>query len=184
MTASRVLAAVAALVVLAPLAFVVTDRTVYHFERRNEFCVSCHLHERLLATFEQGAETARDLSAVHFTAMDFPRCIECHKGEGTIERAKVLAVAGRDALKYLAGVHEEPDHSDVPIADAGCTSCHATLGGAAAGGAAEFHRRAEHTSLPMRCVACHVAHKGGDPAQSFLVEAQVVPVCRRCHATM
>jgi predicted CXXCH cytochrome family protein len=183
MTVSRALVAVATLVVLAPLAFVVTDRTVYHFERRNEFCVSCHLHEPLLATFEHGAETARDLSAVHFAAMESPRCIECHKGEGTIERAKVLAVAGRDSLKYLIGVHKEPDHSDVPIADAGCTRCHATLGGAEVG-AADFHRRAEHQSLPMRCVACHQAHKGGDPAQSFLVEAHVVPVCRQCHATM
>lgn len=170
----------AALVVLPPAAFVVTDHTVYRFERHNAFCVSCHLHEKLLATFEAGATQATDLSAVHWAALDEPRCIACHKGEGTIERAKVLAVAGRDSLKYLAGVHHEPDHSDVPIADVGCTHCHARLGARADG--PDFHQRSEHSSLPMTCVTCHQAHRGGDPGQSFLVEAHVVPVCRTCHA--
>lgn len=183
MTASRVLVIAAALAVLPPLVFVVTDRTVYHFEQRNEFCVSCHLHEQLLATFEQGASDARDLAAMHFTAMDAPRCIECHKGEGTIERAKVLAVAARDSVKYVLGVQHEPDHSDVPIADAGCMRCHRSLGDGTPD-APEFHRRTEHHQLPMRCVGCHRAHKGGDPAQSFLVETDVLGACRQCHATM
>jgi hypothetical protein len=183
-TGSRVLALALAAVVLPSLAFVATDRTVYHFEKQNRFCVSCHLHEALLKTFEDGAEHARDLSAVHFAAMDAPRCIECHKGEGTIERAKVLAVAGRDSVKYLLGVHEEPDHSDVPIVDAACTRCHRVLGDPAHGTAAEFHQRSEHHQLPIRCIVCHQAHKGGDPAQSFLVEAHVLGACRQCHATM
>ena len=179
MSVTRVLLVGAALVLLPPVAFVVTDRGVYHFERDNAFCVSCHLHENLLTTFEAGATQATDLSAVHFAALDEPRCIACHKGEGTIERAKVLAVAGRDSLKYLAGVHHEPDHSDVPIADAGCTHCHDRLG--TRPGGPDFHQRAEHHALPMTCVTCHQAHHGGDPAQSFLVEVHVVPVCRQCH---
>ncbi len=176
---TRVLIAGAALIVLAPLAFVVTDHAVYHFERKNTFCVSCHLHEKLLTAFEAGATQATDLSAVHFAALDEPRCIACHKGEGTVERFKVLAVAGRDSLKYLAGVHHEPDHSDVPIADVGCTHCHDRLGTRADG--PDFHQRAEHTILPMTCVTCHQAHRGGDPTQSFLVAAHVVEACRTCH---
>jgi hypothetical protein len=179
---ARALVVGAALALLAPVAFVVTDHTIYHFERENTFCVSCHLHERLLTTFEAGAVQATDLSAVHFAAMDQPRCIACHKGEGTVERAKVLAVAGRDALKYLAGVRREPDHSDVPIADAGCTRCHAKIGTATSG--PDFHQRAEHRVLPMSCVTCHQAHHGGDSAQSFLDEAHVVPVCRTCHPSL
>jgi hypothetical protein len=179
---ARALVVVAALALLAPVAFVVTDHTVYHFERENPFCVGCHLHEHLLATFEAGATQATDLSAVHFAATDEPRCIACHKGEGAIERAKVLAVAGRDALKYLAGVHREPDHSDVPIADVGCTRCHRRLGETAS--APDFHQRAEHRTLPMSCVTCHRAHRGGDPARSFLEEAHVIPVCRTCHPSL
>jgi hypothetical protein len=179
---ARALLVGGALALLPPLVFVVTDRVLYRFERENRFCVSCHLHEHLLATFEGGAVRATDLSAVHFTAMEEPRCIACHKGEGTIERTKVLAVAGRDALKYLVGVHREPDHSDVPIADAGCTRCHDRLG--AASGGPDFHERAEHRALPMACVSCHQAHRGGDPSQSFLNEAHVVPVCRTCHTTL
>jgi predicted CXXCH cytochrome family protein len=190
MPAARVLLAGAALVLLPPLAFVVTDHAVYHFERENAFCVRCHLHERLLATCETAARhaaadrraTATDLAALHFAASDEPRCIACHKGEGTIERAKVLAVAARDGLKYLAGVHREPDHSDVPIADAGCTRCHARLGATA--DERDFHRRPEHRGLPVACVGCHRAHRGGDPAQSFLVAADVLPACRRCHANL
>ncbi len=180
---ARVLIIGAALALLAPVAFVVTDHTVYHFfERKNAYCVRCHLHERLLTTFEAGAAQATDLSAAHFAAMDAPRCIACHKGEGIVERAKVLAVAGRDALTYLAGIRGEPDHSDVPIADAGCTHCHAQLGAVATG--ADFHQRVEHRGVPMSCVTCHRAHHGGDPAQSFLEEAHVVPVCRTCHPSL
>ena len=169
----------AALVVLPPAAFVVTDHAVYHFERDNAFCVSCHLHEKLLATFEAGATQATDLSAVHFAALDEPRCIACHKGEGTVERAKVLAVAGWDAVEYLAGDRHEPDHSHVPIADVGCTHCHDQLGARPDG--PDFHQRAEHRNLPITCVSCHQAHRAGDPKQSFLAEAHVVPECRTCH---
>lgn len=177
------LAVGAVLVLLAPLGFVVTDHAVYHFfERENAYCVRCHLHEALLATFEAGATRVTDLSAMHFTAMDEPRCIACHKGEGPVERAKVLAVAARDAIKYVAGVRREPDHSDVPIADAGCTRCHPSLG--AGERAPDFHQRAEHRQLPMSCVTCHRAHHGGDAAQSFLDEAHVVPVCRTCHPSL
>ncbi len=178
----RVLVAFAALALLAPVAFVVTDRGVYHFfERENAYCVRCHLHERLLATFEAGATQATDLSAVHFAALDEPRCIACHKGEGTVERIKVLAVAGRDTVKYLAGVRREPDHSDVPIVDAACTRCHDRLG---AHEERDFHARVEHQSLPIACIGCHRAHRGGDPAQSFLVEADVLPACRTCHPAL
>jgi hypothetical protein len=179
---ARVLLVGAALVLLAPLAFVVTDHVVYRFERENAFCVSCHLHEHLLAAFTGGAMKATDLSAVHGAAMDEPRCIDCHKGEGTIERAKVLAVAARDTFKYLLDVHREPDHSDVPIVDAGCTRCHDELGAVAGG--PDFHQRAEHRTLPMACVSCHQAHRGGDASQSFLNEAHVVPACRTCHTTL
>lgn len=178
----RVLLVGVVLALLAPLAFVVTDRGVYHFfERKNAYCVRCHLHEQLLTTFEAGAESATDLSAMHFAAMDEPRCIACHKGEGTIERIKVLAVAGRDTVKYLAGVRREPDHSDVPIVDAGCTRCHGRLGSRAS---ADFHARVEHVGLPIACVGCHRAHHGGDPAQSFLDEAHVLPMCRTCHRSL
>jgi hypothetical protein len=178
----RALLVGAALVLLPPLAFLVTDRVVYRFERENAFCVSCHLHEHLLASFTGGATDATDLAAVHGAAMEEPRCIACHKGEGTIERTKVLAVAARDTLKYLRGVHREPDHSDVPIVDAGCTRCHDELGAGAAG--PDFHQRAEHRALPMACVSCHQAHRRGDPVQSFLAEAYVVPRCRTCHTTL
>jgi hypothetical protein len=169
----------AALVLLPSAAFVVTDHAVYHFERDNAFCVSCHLHEKLLATFEAGATQATDLSAVHFSALDEPRCIACHKGEGTIERAKVLAVAGWDAVEYVAGDRNEPDHSHVPIADVGCTHCHDQLGARPDG--PDFHQRAEHRNLPITCVSCHQAHRTGDPKQSFLAEDHVVPECRTCH---
>ena len=125
---ARALRIAAVAVLLPPAAFVVTDHAVYHYERQNAFCVSCHLHQQLLARFEGGATQAVDLAGVHFAALDEPRCIACHKGEGTIERAKVLAVAAWDAVEYVAGDRHEPDHSHVPIADAGCTHCHTGLG--------------------------------------------------------
>jgi len=119
-------AAAVAAIVSAPLGWHLSDR----LERDNDFCTSCHLtpdrplHTEIRSGFD--AAPAGTLAAVHGGATgerDF-RCIDCHGGVGLVGRARVKALAAKDAFWYVVGRFEEPDHMRWPLWDEDCGQCH------------------------------------------------------------
>jgi hypothetical protein len=173
----------------AAAAAYVTER-----ERDNAFCVSCHapagraarLHGDLYARFTSAAEPAPDLGAAHYRHGSRVDCIDCHGGVGAAGRARVLALAAFDTLKYLARQYREPTGmATAPLRDADCTQCHRQFDIVAAeegeAAAIPFHGRIEHQRLPMPCVACHTAHLAGNPKMRHVNDGVVVPQCQRCH---
>ena len=45
-------------------------------------------------------------------------CIDCHGGVGRVGRSKVKLLAARDALVWLVGDFDEPDHMEYPLGEA------------------------------------------------------------------
>jgi hypothetical protein len=179
---------------LLALSAAVSVAHVTERERDNTFCVSCHgpsgggarLHADLYARFTSAATPPPDLASAHFRHGSRVDCIDCHGGVGVAGRARVLALAGFDALKYVARWYEEPKGMrSAPLWDRDCTQCHRGFDIVAAeeGEAARipFHGRVEHHRLPMPCVACHTAHEPGDPRLRYVRDAVALPQCRRCH---
>lgn len=178
------------------LGWVVTDR----LERRNTFCVSCHLtpetplHEAKLAGLR--ARPPETLAAAHGAAgveasggeREF-RCIDCHGGTGALGRMRVKALSARDAFWYVAGHFEEPERMRFPLWDSDCRPCHGDLGAegrAAPGEEPAFHDLAVHNhELGVSCVTCHVAHeRDGLEGFHFLHPSRVRAQCASCHPEM
>ncbi|HEY8368707.1 MAG TPA: hypothetical protein VIM86_05255 [Thermodesulfobacteriota bacterium] len=167
---------------------------VSHRERDNAFCVSCHgpagsnrpLHAAIFERYASSARPGPDMATAHAQASPKVRCIDCHGGTGVLGRARVLALSARDTALYLARWYREPEGMRIaPLRDADCTRCHdafpivsADEGEAAA---IPFHGRVEHHDLPIACVACHEAHRGGDARLRYVRDETAVPQCRRCH---
>lgn len=187
--AAAVLAAVP--IVAASAGWVVTDR----FERDNDFCNACHLgpgvplHQAVRDDFE--TRPAETLAGAHAVA-GVPgrdagfRCIDCHGGTGLVGRARVKALAARDAFWYVVGHFEEPDGMRWPLWDEDCRKCHATFDEGAAGLAWQtprFHQVPLHNvDLGVDCVSCHQSHEPGGNALAHFIHAESVRVqCARCH---
>lgn len=176
-----------------PAGWVISDR----LEADNEFCVSCHLdearplHGELKRVFD--AWPATNLGAKHAKASlerEHPmfRCIDCHGGTSWLGRARVKALAMKDALVYLTGRFDEPAHMRFPLWDEDCRKCHATYLGATEhdAGATPFHALSVHnTELGVGCVECHEVHEAGGTPEAYFLRAEVVRAqCARCHAEM
>lgn len=162
---------------------------VSRLEQNNRFCISCHLsdgkrlHAGLFNRYE--ANPPLDLSALHKAKKEI-KCINCHGGVGVVGRSRVLALAAKDALKYVAGRFKESERMTVPLWDQDCAQCHGdyNVGSFPEGGQAggrDFHKHPDHRTLPMTCVQCHTSHVTGDPRIKFLKNEVVLPLCRRCH---
>jgi len=168
-------------------------------EARNDFCNACHLpngdvlHGEIRAGFD--AAPPRTLSGLHQAAgvllgsgtesREF-RCIDCHGGVGFVGRAKVKALAAKDALVWLGGDFDEPDHMQYPLGEEDCRQCHEGFRPAVdeQDAALRFHALAVHNAdLGFACVECHTAHDGGDDAAMFFMNPQGVrEQCARCHS--
>jgi nitrate/TMAO reductase-like tetraheme cytochrome c subunit len=177
----------------APIGWVVTD----HLEQDNDFCVSCHLAPgvRLHAGVhrEFGAPAPVSLGGVHGAARvesrgEDPafRCIDCHGGTSPLGRARVKALAAKDAFWYVLGHFEEPDGMRWPLWDEDCAKCHARFDETAAAPwqSPRFHQLPVHNAaLGVRCVECHSVHEiGGNPQAFFLHAGSVRAQCARCHS--
>jgi hypothetical protein len=166
-------------------------------EQDNDFCNACHLtptqplHEEIRHGFD--GRPAVNLAAAHAAVGNDSRedgafrCIDCHGGASLVGRARVKALAAKDAFWYVVGDFEEPTLMRSPLWDEDCTKCHATFERLAAngeGGAEPFHAVAVHnTELAVRCVECHAAHEaGGNPQAYFLDPARLREECARCHS--
>jgi predicted CXXCH cytochrome family protein len=163
-------------------------------EQDDDFCNACHLtpdrplHEQIRRAFD--AKPAANLAAAHARAGNDARadgafrCIDCHGGASLVGRARVKALAAKDALAYAVGKFEEPTAMHSPLWDEDCAKCHARFEPAATTGAEPFHAVAVHNaSFPVACVACHAAHEtGGNANAYFLDAARIRPLCARCHS--
>jgi nitrate/TMAO reductase-like tetraheme cytochrome c subunit len=177
----------------APIGWVVTD----HLEQDNDFCVSCHLAPgvRLHAGVHRdvGAAVPVSLGSVHGASRvesrgEDPafRCIDCHGGTSPLGRARVKALAAKDAFWYVLGHFEEPDGMRWPLWDEDCAKCHARFDEIAAAPwqSPRFHQLPVHNAaLGVRCVECHSVHEiGGNPQAFFLHAGSVRAQCARCHS--
>jgi hypothetical protein len=174
---------------LGAVGWAVTDR----LEQDDDFCNACHvspgepLHAGIRRDYQ--ARPPASLSALHaqagFADRDDGafRCIDCHGGKSLLGRARVKALAAKDALVYLSGRFEEPEEMRWPLWDEDCLACHPGFGGAA-DDPSRFHGLAVHNvELGVDCVECHFAHDaGGDPAAFFLHATSVRAQCARCHS--
>lgn len=180
-------------------------------EANNDFCNACHLPngDILHGAIREGFDAAppRTLAGFHnaegFRGRgDAPadsapdrvsttrerafRCIDCHGGVGFVGRARVKALAAKDALVWLGGDFEEPDHMKYPLGEADCRQCHPAFRPAVdeQDAALRFHALAVHNAdLGVDCVECHTVHDGGDDAQMFFMDPLLVRAqCGRCHS--
>jgi len=186
-----VLAAVLGGVGAAPLGWFVSDR----LEQDNDFCNACHLevdlplHQAIRRDFD--VAPARSLAGAHGAATVTSRvdtafrCIDCHGGASLVGRARVKALAAKDAFWYVTGRFEEPQHMAWPLWDEDCSKCHPTFEGADALAEASqrFHAVPVHNvDLAVRCVECHRIHEPAGTADTFFLHTDLVRgQCARCH---
>ncbi len=186
------LVAVAAGIVSAPVGWVVTDR----LEQDNDFCNDCHLepdvplHAEIREHFD--ARPPPTLAGAHAEApveraegeRAF-RCIDCHGGASFVGRARVKALAAKDAFWYVVGHFEEPTGMRWPLWDEDCTKCHDAFdeSEAAEWESPRFHQLAVHNvELGVDCVECLLSHEtGGNADANHLHAAWVRTQCARCH---
>jgi nitrate/TMAO reductase-like tetraheme cytochrome c subunit len=178
--------------VSAPVGWLVTD----HYERDNGFCTACHLEPgvRLHIDVRRGFDAVPpvSLAGVHAAARVETRadpafrCIDCHGGHSFVGRARVKALAAKDAFWYVVGHFEEPEGMRWPLWDEDCSKCHPRFAEQPAGAwrSPRFHQLAVHNvELGVGCVECHSSHETGGNAEAFFL--RTVPVraqCARCHA--
>jgi nitrate/TMAO reductase-like tetraheme cytochrome c subunit len=184
------IAAVCAML-LSLASWTVTDR----LEQRNDFCTSCHLeadvplHIDIRRDFD--AAPPRSLASLHGGSavegrVDSAfRCIDCHGGKSWKGRARVKALAAKDAFWYAVGRFEEPDHMAWPLWEEDCRKCHAGFDTQRSEPweNQRFHELPLHNvDLGVACVECHRSHdSGGDPKAHFLRADWVRTQCTRCH---
>lgn len=177
--------------VLGVASWVATDV----LEQDNDFCNACHLregvplHETIRTDFD--GRPPMTLAALHASKAvaarpDDPamRCIDCHGGVGWLGRARIKALAAKDAFWWLTGRFEEPTAMALPLWDEDCRQCHERFDGVVDElGNTPFHALDVHNSaLGVACVECHSAHEAGvRPDVFFLQTALVRRQCGRCH---
>jgi len=126
------------------------------------------------------------------------RCIDCHGGTGWLGRAKVKVLAAKDAMVWLGGDFDEPDHMQYPLGEADCRQCHRGFEPLLQtqvqtqvqsqenvdDESTRFHALAVHNAdLGVNCVECHTVHDGGDDLELFYLDAtRVREQCGRCHS--
>jgi len=177
--------AVLASVVLAPAGWVASDA----LERNNDFCNACHLdaNTRLHIDIRNDYEgrPAQSLAAAH-AAAESGRvlCIDCHGGVGLLGRARVKALAARDAFFWITGDFEEPQEMAHPLRDADCRRCHSGFDMRESEfGPPRFHELGVHNAgLGIACVDCHASHDAGGADDYFFLRISLVRGrCADCH---
>ena len=175
--------------VSASLGWFISDR----LEENNDFCVRCHLgpgrplHADIRRDFD--GDPPATLAAAHGRARAVPdpafRCIDCHGGTSFVGRARVKALAARDAFWYAVGHFEEPTGMRWPLWDEDCLECHAQFDASRveAWQSPRFHQLPVHNAaLGVTCVECHLAHElGGNLDAQFVHAPRVRAQCARCH---
>jgi hypothetical protein len=108
----------------------------------------------------------------------------------------VKLLAAKDAMVWLTGDFDEPDHMEYPLSEADCRQCHsgfaldldqdidADYADEADYGPPRFHGLSVHNAdLGVTCVECHSVHEGGNDVEMFYLDAvRVRQQCARCHS--
>lgn len=114
------------------------------------------------------------------------RCIDCHGGTSLLGRARVKALAAKDAFWYVVGSFEEPDGMRSPLWDEDCLKCHTEFDESdpEEWERPDFHQLPVHNvELGVNCVECHLVHaSGASPKSYFLHPTHVRSQCARCHS--
>jgi len=166
-------------------------------EEQDALCASCHSQPETTYVHRTLASRPVDLASAHALAgVSSPTgaseraagCIDCHSAPGVRGRAQAMALGARDALKWIAGLAQQPAISTTPIGDQNCLKCHAD-----ALTASRFDRHF-HRLLPRwqqtdpragACVSCHAAHTiDGEAGLGFLARPRTEAVCEDCHRVM
>lgn len=192
-----VLGTLLALGLVSGAGWVGTDR----LEQRNEFCNACHLDGWLSGTplhtehRDQFAATSpQTLAGAHAIAgmparTEAPAflCIDCHGGVGLAGRARVKALAAKDAFWWVVGNFEEPEGMHWPLREEDCRQCHSSF----TTKAGEFEDPAFHDlgvhnrDLGIDCVECHEVHVPQAQTNRWFIDAfRVRKQCARCHSAM
>ncbi len=167
-------------------------------ERNNDFCNACHLREGVPLHIDIrrdfDARPVATLAALHASvAVETSppsrafRCIDCHGGSGLLGKARVKALAAKDAFWWATGHFDEPEGMRWPLLDADCRRCHGSFEPAAGaesdGQVPAFHALGLHNvELGVDCVECHFSHdRAPNTAAYFLDAERVRRQCARCH---
>jgi nitrate/TMAO reductase-like tetraheme cytochrome c subunit len=178
--------------VFAPAGWVVSDR----LEQDNDFCNACHLSDEapLHVDVRNDFDSAAPVSLASVHGASDPgrrgdgsfRCIDCHGGVSFVGRARVKALAAKDAFWYLAGHFEEPQGMGWPLWDEDCSQCHADFDerDSESWRQPRFHQLPVHNvELGVNCVECHRVHETGGPREAYFLKPPLVRTqCARCHS--
>ncbi|MGH8056224.1 MAG: NapC/NirT family cytochrome c [Candidatus Entotheonellia bacterium] len=161
------------------ISFMASVEVTDYLEQDNRFCISCHLHERILENFLTHTPQLLTMAGAHQHKGQV-KCIECHIGATVRDKLIIKGIAGWDTVRYFLGDFKEPDHLRFPLGDRTCLKCH-TDGGQSPTRSGAFHNEPNHRAMRFECVACHQSHPVRDATTLFLDESIVRPVCRECH---
>ncbi len=154
-------------------------------ENNDPFCASCHTQPEETYYQQSLDPNAPNLAAFH--AQKQVCCIDCHSGGGAFGRISGLTQGTQDLIAFYSGHYNSPAVTQSPLGDDSCVKCHidATTRGDFSN---HFHlllsRWQSVDPNAGRCVDCHTAHPGGDPAQQYLSQQKVEQVCNQCHAVL
>jgi hypothetical protein len=176
---------VLACALLAPAGWIASDV----LERSNDFCNACHLdaNTRLHIDIRNDYDDRppQSLAAAHAGAeAGSVLCIDCHGGVGLVGRARVKALAAKDAFFWITGRFEEPQQMSHPLWDADCLRCHPAFDTSPSEfGPRRFHELGVHNAgLDIDCVDCHSSHEPGGAGDYFFLRVALVRErCAACH---
>jgi predicted CXXCH cytochrome family protein len=166
------------------VAIVAISGTAFALDRENHdaFCASCHTQPEVAYYQQSVAQNSATLAAFH--TQEGVRCIDCHSAAGTFGRAAGLGQGAQDLFAYYGGHYHHPAITTSKLGDGSCLKCHSDVT-ANRSFNNHFHlflaRWQSVDPNAANCVDCHTSHPTGNPAQAYLAQATIVPVCQDCH---
>lgn len=179
-------------------------------EEQNAFCTSCHTNpEQTYFNRAQDVRSANsqivDLASDHFAETKDFRCINCHRGDQTLnDRATTFKLGAEDALIFVSGQADptlEKSTAAMPdLLNRACVQCH-TNDILKPGFNNHFHNRlmasyllqtqngvtgldSQHFGTVVTCTDCHRTHvhmENGVSRKFLDIEGVVYPACVDCH---
>ena len=186
---------------LLGLIFITSISAAVQLENHDPFCASCHTEPE--STFVVRSQLgASDLASAHAHTELAVRCIDCHSGRGIPGRTHSLQQGTLDLITYLSGDFQQPNTTQHPIGDPGCTKCHTqptsadlespTSEQSSLQSKSHYHLLSYTTEWQTRtnnangsCAVCHVAHTENTLAsQQFTPRPAVNAACEACHIVL
>jgi nitrate/TMAO reductase-like tetraheme cytochrome c subunit len=175
-------------------------------ESNDPFCASCHTQPE--ATFFKRSTAAQPVDLASFHTPQNTHCIDCHSGQGILERMQAELMGARNAFKWYTGTAVQPAVLSFPISDQNCLKCHQnvilpgftpkeqiTIPGGQAGERGEEGQTNHWHALLTRwqaaapdagtCVSCHSGHSSSVNAKNGMINNQTMQAeCNACHLVL